>query len=222
MVFIPDLVSDEHAQLRATVRSFLERRASEADVRRVVDGEPGHDPVVWKQMATELGLQGLGIPEDFGGSGFGAQETTIVHEELGRALLPSPFFPTVALAAPLLLQLGDVEAQKEWLPGIVDGTLIATVALDEGDHQVSASPAPGEAGEWRLAGDRRHVLAAAVADLLLVVVDDDAGRSVFAVPGGAAGRTGAPAKPLALPRRQAAVRFQDVPAVLVGERGAAA
>jgi alkylation response protein AidB-like acyl-CoA dehydrogenase len=219
-VFIPDVVSDEHAQLRSTVRSFLERRASEADVRRVVDGEPGHDPVVWKQMATELGLQGLGIPEDFGGSGFGAEETTIVHEELGRALLPSPFFPTVALAAPLLLQLRDVEAQKEWLPGIADGTLIATVALDEDDQQVA--PASGGAGEWRLTGERRHVLAAVVADLLLVVVDDDAGRSVFAVRADAPGLTVTPLETLDLTRRQAAVRFHDVPAVLVGEHGAAA
>ena len=93
-MFIPDVVSEEHAELRATLRRFFESRSPEAAVRKVIDSEPGFDVELWRQMADQLGLQGLGLPESYGGSGYGKLETTIVFEELGRALVPSPFFPT--------------------------------------------------------------------------------------------------------------------------------
>ena len=130
-MFIPDVVSDEHQQLRATVRRFLADRATEADIRRVIDTDPGYDVSLWQQMASELELQGLGVPEVYGGSGYGVEETTIVGEELGRTLLPSPFFPTVNLAANLLLAIGDQDANRQYLPAIVSGELVATVAVAE-------------------------------------------------------------------------------------------
>ena len=128
-VFIPDVVSEEHAELRATIRRVLELRSPETAVRKAVESKRGYDLELWVQMASQLGLHGLGLPESFGGSGYGPQETTIVFEELGRALVPSPFFPTIALAAKLLIEIDDADANLRYLPAIAGGELIATVAV---------------------------------------------------------------------------------------------
>ena len=90
-MFIPDVVRPEHAELRATLRRFFESRSPEAAVRKAIDSEPGYETELWRQMSDQLGLQGLGLPEVYGGSGYGDQETTIAFEELGRALVPPRF-----------------------------------------------------------------------------------------------------------------------------------
>src|SRR5690348_4508989 len=91
----------------------------------------GYDPAVWSQMAEQLGLQGLAIPEEYGGSGFTYVELVVVLEEMGRALLCAPYFSTVALATNALLTSGDDSAKKELLPGIASGDTIATLAQTE-------------------------------------------------------------------------------------------
>ena len=83
-------------------------------------------------MAQQLGLQGLAIPEEFGGSGYSYVELIVVLEEMGRALLCAPYFSTVALAANALLASGDDAApRRSYLPGIASGETIATLALTE-------------------------------------------------------------------------------------------
>ena len=96
--------SEEQEELRRTVRSFLEQKSPETEVRRLMDTQEGYDPGVWKQMADQLGLQGLTIPEDNGGSGFSYVELGIVLEEMGRALLCAPYFSSVVLAGTALMQ----------------------------------------------------------------------------------------------------------------------
>src|SRR6201992_1960697 len=96
-----------------------------------METESGYDPAVWSQMGDQMGLQGLIIPEEFGGSGYSYVELVVGLEEMGRALLCAPYFSSVALAANLLLVSGDDAAKKEYLPGIASGTTIATVALAE-------------------------------------------------------------------------------------------
>ena len=104
--------SDEQEQLRDAVRKFLEAKSPESEVRRLMETADGYDPVVWQQMAAELGLQSLAIPEEFGGQGFTFIELGIVLEEMGRALLCAPFFSTVVLAASTLLHSGDDAAKQ--------------------------------------------------------------------------------------------------------------
>src|SRR6202030_779279 len=99
--------SDEQEELRAGVRRFLQEKSPETEVRRLMETEEGYDPAVWSQMADQLGLQSLIIPEEFGGSGFTYVELIIVLEEMGSALLCAPFFSTVALAANALLTSGE-------------------------------------------------------------------------------------------------------------------
>src|SRR5215472_3490588 len=109
----------------------MEDKSPETEVRRLMDTTEGYDPAVWSLMAEQLGLQGLIIPEEFGGSGYSYVELLVVLEEMGRALLCAPYFSSVALAANLLLATGDEAAKKEYLPGIASGATIATVALAE-------------------------------------------------------------------------------------------
>lgn len=223
-MFIPDVVSEEHAELRATLRRFFDSRSPEAAIRKVIDSEPGFDVELWRQMAKQLGLQGLGLPETYGGSGYGELETTIVFEELGRALVPSPFFPTVALAAELLLAVGDEEVNRRYLPEIASGNLVATVAIAEPDGSWHCQDSSGVVavesdGGWRLSGEKCVVLNADVAELILVVVVDAGATSVYAVDPTAIGVTLVSLSVLDLTRRQSKVRFDAAPATLIGGHG---
>src|SRR6195256_4807868 len=123
--------SEEQEELRRTVRAFLDQKSPETEVRRLMETSEGYDPAIWKQMGEQMGLQGLIIPEEFGGSGFSYVELGVVFEEMGRALLCAPFFSTVALAANAILHSGDDAAKKELLPGIASGETIATLAFTE-------------------------------------------------------------------------------------------
>src|SRR5258706_14773117 len=123
--------SEEQEELRRIVRQFLESKSSEAEVRRLMETTEGYDAATWSQMANELGLQSLTIPEEFGGQGFGYVELTVVLEEMGRSLLCAPYFSSVALAANAILHSGDDAAKKELLPGIASGETIATLAFTE-------------------------------------------------------------------------------------------
>ena len=84
--------SEEQDQLRDFVRSFLEEKSSEDDVREQMETDQGYDEAVWSQMAEQMGLQALAIPEEYGGQGFGFIEQVVVLEEMGRALLCAPYF----------------------------------------------------------------------------------------------------------------------------------
>src|SRR3546814_1769991 len=132
-------------------------------------------------MATQLGLHGLAVPEEFGGAGLGPVELGIVLEEMGRAVFVGPFFSTVAVAGQLLTAVDDAEAQVAWLPGIVDGSLTATVAISDADGSFDLSGVATQAVEgadgWALTGVKEFVIDGARADLVLVAarIGDEVG-----------------------------------------------
>src|SRR3712207_236419 len=183
----------EQEELRRTLRRFLETKSSSEEVRRLMETEEGYDPAVWSQMAEQLGLQGLAIPEEFGGSGFSYIELIVVLEEMGRALLCAPYFSSVVLAANALLHSGDDAAKKELLPGIASGETIATLAFTEEngrwDEEGITMTASGGGDGFTLSGTKMFVLDGHIADLILVAARTDAGVSLFAVEGGASGLT---------------------------------
>ena len=123
--------TEEQEQLRSFVRQFLEEKSSEEAVRELMATEDGYDPAVWSQMAEQLGLQSLIIPEEFGGQGFGWVELIVILEEMGRSLLCAPFFSTAVLATSALMLADDADAAAKYLPSIASGELIATVAITE-------------------------------------------------------------------------------------------
>jgi alkylation response protein AidB-like acyl-CoA dehydrogenase len=218
--------TDEQRELAATLRRFLQDKSPSSEVRRLMQTEAGYDPQTWSQLAGQLGLPGLVIPEKHGGSGAGPVELALACEEMGRALLCAPFFATAVLAAQALLASGDQAAQEEFLPGIADGTTIATLAGCEDDGAWSAG---GVASRARRSGDgyvldgrKSFVIDGHAAGLLLVVARADGGPSLFAVRGDADGLGRRPLETLDLTRKQAAVSLDAVPARLIGAEGSAA
>jgi alkylation response protein AidB-like acyl-CoA dehydrogenase len=213
----------EQEELRASVRRFLADKSPSESVRRWMESEEGYDVALWQQMAGQLGLQGLAVPAEFGGAGSGPVELGIVLEELGRALVPTPFFSTVALAGQALTASGDADAQARWLPGIADGTLIATLALSEerGGSTLGAVTTTATSADegWRLSGTKMFVVDGASADLVLVVARDDDGPGLFAVEKDAAGLTRTRLDALDPTRRLGRIDLDATPATRVGAGG---
>ncbi len=215
--------TDEQDELRNTVRSFLENKSSEEAVREQMETENGYDAAVWSQMAEQMGLQGLHIPEEFGGSGFSYVELGIVLEEMGRALLCAPFFSTVVLAANTLIHSGDDNAKKSYLPGIASGETIATLAFTEPSGKWDESGITTEATKsgdgYTISGTKMFVLDGHTANLIIVAARTDNGVSLFTVDGDAPGITKTPLSTMDQTRKQAKLEFDNVAATLIGEEG---
>jgi alkylation response protein AidB-like acyl-CoA dehydrogenase len=219
--------TQEHDNLRESVRRFLEQRSTTQDIRRLMESQDTYDPAVWKQLAQQMGLPGIAIPEEYGGSGYGIIEQVIILEEMGRALLPAPYFSSAILAATALLESADEAACRELLPGIADGSATATLAWVEklGAWDITArigARAAATTDGWSLTGHKTLVLDATTASLVLVVAATPAGPSLFAVVPGAAGMTSGPLKTLDSTRAFGSIEFDATPARLIGTDGAAA
>jgi len=148
-----------------------------------------------------------------------------VLEEMGRALLPSPFLSTVVMAAGALVRSGDQAAQAAHLPGIAAGKTTAAFAVAEGNGTWAvdeiATTAERVGDGWTVTGEKPLVVDGATADLLLVVARSAAGPALFAVPADAAGLTRTPLRTLDPTRKMARLVFDSTPATLVGQDGAA-
>jgi alkylation response protein AidB-like acyl-CoA dehydrogenase len=164
--------TEEQQMLRETVRGLCDQLAPFPVVRKMEDDPVGYPSELWKEMGA-LGLIGLTLPEEHGGSGLTALEAAIMYEELGRALTPSPHFVSAVMSAGALLRAGSDEHQRTWLPQIATGEAILTPAwLEPGGGfgpkgvQVRATP---DGNGVRLRGAKRHVLFAGPATRLLVL-----------------------------------------------------
>ncbi|HEU5470738.1 MAG TPA: acyl-CoA dehydrogenase family protein [Actinophytocola sp.] len=220
LVFTP-----EHDELRRSVRRFLEAKSPSAAVRALMADETGYDTEVWKQMANQLGLQGIAIPERFGGSGFSFVELAIVLEETGRGLVPAPYLSSVVMAGYAILDSGDESAAADLLPGIADGSRVATLAFteDSGRWEPDAitMPATADGDRWLLNGAKSYVVDGHIADLLVVAAETAAGLSLFAVDPATPGITRSLLPTLDQTRKLARITFDDVPARLIGTPGGA-
>ena len=215
--------TEEQEELRKTVRQFLEAKSPETAVREQMETEAGFDPAVWNQMGEQLGLQGLAIPEQYGGSGYSFVELGIVLEEQGRALLCAPFFSTVVLAANALLQSGDEAAKSAYLPGIASGETIAALAFTEPsgkwDESGITMEASGSGSDFTLTGTKMFVLDGHTASLVIVAARTAKGVSLFTVAGDAAGLTRTALSTMDQTRKQAKLEFANTPATLLGTEG---
>jgi alkylation response protein AidB-like acyl-CoA dehydrogenase len=208
---MPEAGPAEHELLRQSVRDFATDTSPETEVRRLMASPHGFDREVWSVMAGQLGLQGIAIPERYGGAGFGWAELAVVFEEFGRALLCAPYFATVALAVPALLASDDEDAKQRHLPAIASGELVATVALRA--NAADDVTARGTSGDgYELHGRRSHVIDGCIAGLLLVPALGPEGPRIFAVEGGAPGLARQTLPTLDETRKQAEVVFDGCPA----------
>ena len=209
--------SEEQEMLRRSAREFLAKECSPKTVRRLMETADGYDAALWKKIAG-LGWTALGIPEQYGGVG-SFLDLVVVLEEAGRALLPGPFFSTMGLAVPALIEAGTEAQKKETLGAIADGKARATLAFtepagrwDAGGLKLSAKQG---GGAWRLNGVKSFVPDAAVADYTVVVArsrgdDGEEGITLFLVTGKPQGVTVTPLETLDMTRRWSEVRFDNV------------
>jgi alkylation response protein AidB-like acyl-CoA dehydrogenase len=218
--------SEEQDQLRDAVRRFMEAKSPSTEVRRLMDSDVGYDPAVWSQMANELGLQSLHIPEEYGGQGFTWVELGIVLEEMGRALLCAPYFSTVVLAANAIMNAGTPEEQGDLLPGIASGETIAALAITEPNGRWDATgidvTAQGSGDSYTLDGTKSYVIDGHIANLIVVAAraagsDGTDGVGLFAVDGDVAGLTRTQLATLDQTRKQAKLDFAGVPARPLGD-----
>jgi alkylation response protein AidB-like acyl-CoA dehydrogenase len=212
--------SDEQDMLRQTARAFLEEHCPTTFVRQMMEDEQGYSAALWKEMA-ELGWLGLAFPEVYGGQGLGFVDLTVILEEMGAALLPSPFLSTVILAGQTIL-LGGSEAQKKaYLPKIAEGSLIATLAMTEPAGRfdaegITAVKATPQGAGFSLTGTKLFVPDAHIAELLVVAArtketdDKNAGISLFLVEGNSPGVSTTLLKTMDQTRKQCEVVFDNV------------
>src|SRR5882672_11171775 len=186
-----------------------------------MDTTDGYDQAVWDQMANELGLQSLHIPEEFGGQGFTFVELGIVLEEMGRVLLCAPYFSTVVLAADAIMNAGTADQQGKPLPGIASGETIAALAFTEPNGKWDASgitmEASGSGDSYTLDGTKMFVIDGHTANTVVVVAREagssgEDGIGFFVVDGDAAGLTRTPLATMDQTRKQARLEFAGVSA----------
>jgi len=217
--------SHEQQQLRQTVRRFMDDTSSEREVRRLMATDQGYDQAVWNQMACELGLLALAIPEQYGGAGGTAVDLLVTLEEMGRSLFCGPYLSTAVSAVSLLLASGDPAAQARYLPEIANGSIVATVAIAEApgrwDEAGVELRATRSAGGWHLHGQKSYVLDGHIADLILVAGRTPLGISLFAVDRDTRGLSTETLATMDLTRKQAKLTFSSTPCRLLGTEGGA-
>jgi alkylation response protein AidB-like acyl-CoA dehydrogenase len=171
------VLSEEQSMLRDSARALISDKAPVAHLRQLRDSRDatGFSRELWQEFA-QMGFAGLLIPEDFGGSGLGYVEAGIIMEEIGRTLMPSPFLSTSVLAVSALHHGGSGAQKSAYLPRIASGSLLATVAIDEGTkHRPlhAALQAVRFGNDFRLNGAKALVVDGHVADLLIVAARTD-------------------------------------------------
>ncbi|OBG64409.1 MULTISPECIES: acyl-CoA dehydrogenase [unclassified Mycobacterium] len=154
-------LTDDHRELAGVARAFLTSQKARWAARSLLDAAEESRPAFWQNL-VELGWLGLHIDEEHGGSGFGLPELVVVVEELGRAVAPGPFVPTV-IASAVIAKDGSAEQKSRLLPGLIDGTVTAGIGLD-GEVRLKNGVADGDAG---------IVLGAGLAELLLIAAGED-------------------------------------------------
>ncbi|AKS35342.1 acyl-CoA dehydrogenase family protein [Mycolicibacterium goodii] len=216
----------ERAELAAAVRELLQGQCTEHHVRQTISSGDGYDPELWRKLAAQ-GVTGLLIDPEYGGVGLGALELEAVAEETGAALLPAPFIGSAVLATALIDSAGTAEDKQRLLPGLAEGTSIATVALTGARgtwaQEGVAVRATEGSDDYTLSGNAHYVLSGQIADIILVVARTDTsavgGVGVFEVAPDAAGLTRTAATVFDPSVRLSTFTFEDTPARRIGTAG---
>jgi alkylation response protein AidB-like acyl-CoA dehydrogenase len=207
-------LSESQQILKDTARKFFAGECPIAAVRKTMETGTAYDAGLWRKLA-EQGFTGIIIPEEHGGMGLGRVELILLMEEAGYALLPGPFFSTVALAAPVIDALATAAQKKKYLEPIAAGQARSTVSLVEANGSWDVSSLQLSAGGDKLTGTKLFVTDAAVADFIIVA----ARNGVFAVEAKAPGLHIEPMKGMDLTRKIYSVEFKNTPAEKLGGSG---
>ena len=173
-------LGEEQLMLKTSARDFLESECPKQLVREMMDDAKGYSPDLWKKMA-DLGWMALVFPEEYDGVGSTFVDLAVLLEEMGRALVPGPFLPTVVLAGRPILSAGTEEQKKQFLPVIASGDMLMTLAFMEPGGSLEASSITMEAtpsdGDFVINGTKLFVPDAHIADYILCVTRTKDGPS---------------------------------------------
>jgi alkylation response protein AidB-like acyl-CoA dehydrogenase len=194
--------------------SLLAKHSDSSAVRAATTASCGYDEKLWSLLCEQVGVAALGIPEEYGGAGFGFQETAVVLEQLGYALTPSPVLSSV-LATAALLRSDDAEASARLLPDVASGT-VATLAWRGPSGMAGADEPVVASTDDRLSGTVPLVLDGDTAELLLVAARTTDGIGLFEVPVDAAGLRRKPTPAMDPSLRVAELGLTEVRGVRVG------
>lgn len=203
-------LSQDQILLKDTIRRFLDEQCPTTRVRQIMDGPTGHDPELWSGLVS-LGVTGLTVPAEHGGSGLELLDLALAAEELGYAATPGPFLGT-ALAAIAIAEGGSDAQKAKWLPRLADGSAIGSFALGEADGQWDPAAVATKADGGRLDGAKPLVPYGSIADLHVVAARDSGGPGLWLVEKGAAGLHSSDYQVVDLTRRLSQLRFEGTPA----------
>jgi alkylation response protein AidB-like acyl-CoA dehydrogenase len=187
--------NDEQELLRSTARKFFENEVGSDTVRRLMETPEGMSPELWAKLA-EQGWLGLVFPDQYDGMGLGLVDLVVLMEEMGRAVVPGPYFSTVLLGGLAILEAGSEAQKKEWLPKIAAGDKRVALAWMEPSAQLGPAGvtlgAVEKGGRYTLSGTKLFVHDAHTADAVVVAARTRPGSgadgvSLFLLPRGAKG-----------------------------------
>jgi alkylation response protein AidB-like acyl-CoA dehydrogenase len=188
--------NDEQELLRSTARKFFDNECPSTTVRTLMEAPEGMTPELWKKLA-EQGWLGLIAPEEHGGMALGIVDLVVLLEEMGRAVVPGPFFSTVLLGGLAILEAGNDAQKKAWLPKICSGEARATLAWMEPSAELGAAgitlQAAAKGSDFTLNGTKLFVHDAHTADVIVVAARTSSGQhpedgiALFLVPKGTPG-----------------------------------
>jgi alkylation response protein AidB-like acyl-CoA dehydrogenase len=206
-------LSEDHMEMIRQARRFCDNEMPMTYVREMFEGERGFTDAVWNKM-VEMGWTALFVPEQYGGLGMGMLDLALVLQEMGRSVSPGPLFSTVLLGAGTVAAAGNDAQKQKYLPGVAEGRLRGSLALDEPDSGADPSCIAMEAKRagdaYVLNGTKIGVPDAHAADFLVVAAQLDGGITLFVVDLPAAGVSVTPLPTMDATRKFCAVTFQDV------------
>ena len=216
--------------LRDATRKFLDNECPTTFVRKMMEDDSAHATEMWKKVA-EQGWPAILIAEEYGGVGGSFLDMVVILEEMGRSLLPGPFFATALLGTPAIIAGGSDAQKNAILPGVAAGETTLTLALAEKSGRYDAGgvslAATAKGSDFLLSGEKFFVPDAHVADHIVVAARTGQGNiedgvTLFVVDAKAPGVTTTQLKTVDMTRRQCHVAFQDVAvsgAQVLGEVG---
>src|SRR5260221_7827610 len=175
-------LTEEHLQLAETVRGWAQRNCPPEAVRAAADGPDSGSARYLESLApglAEQGLLGLHVPDEDGGQGYGLPELAVAPEELGRALVPGAFLPTVFASAALVA----AGVTGKLVTGLADGSKTGAVGLAAGltaNREATGTAGAGGTsaadGGLVVEGESCPVLGASLADVVILPVQTEGGE----------------------------------------------
>jgi alkylation response protein AidB-like acyl-CoA dehydrogenase len=208
-------LSESQEFLKNSARQFFTGECPVAEVRRLMDTPTAYDAALWSKL-VEQGYTGIIFSEEYGGVGLGKVELILLMEEAGRALLPGPFFSTVALAGAVIDAVASPEMKKKFLPPICSGEARSTVAVLEASASWDPAAIQIAGAKGTVTGEKLFVSDAAVADFIVVVARD----GVYVVDAKASGMRITPMEGMDFGRKLSAIQFNNTPAEKLGDTAA--